>query len=511
MPATPYVFNGIDGSTGEYVTPELTEEEVAELAAVRPDSDAHQRDLADRRSRDEEATFAPVAWADPKDLATTGWGVLFPHDFDPKVRDALAPLLKHRRDQAAKETEYFYQEYAFNDIERVKERPCTFQPGDDKRKWLARNLASPGQAADPEKVPYYLMLVAPPSSVPYEFQYQLDVEYGVGRVWFETPDGKPDVDAFARYAESVVAAEKDPPLLPRRAAFFGVQTEDDPSTQLSAPHLAQPLAEKLARGPGKNWTFTTDIGATAKKARLGELLGGRDTPALLFTASHGMGFPTGDRRQLPHQGAPLCGDWPGPIGWGKKEVPDDFYFPADAVGDAARLLGLIAVHFACFGAGTPDVNDFAHVKNKALRSFATPRPIVARLPQRLLSHPKGGALAVIGHVDRAWSCSFYGGSKLGEQLATFQSLMTQLLKGFPVGYAMEYVNQYHAALGTELAALLQKMSNGWKPDDLDRNLSQVWTANNDARNFVVLGDPAVKLVAGDAPPGGKRREIRAAH
>jgi hypothetical protein len=79
-----------------------------------------------------------------------------------------------------------------------------------------------------------------------------------------------------------------------------------------------------------------------------------------------------------------------------------------------------------------------------------------------------------------------------------------MLKGFPIGYAMEYINQYHAAVGTELRDMLAEMSKGWDPENLNRTLAEVWTVNNDARNYVVFGDPAVRLTVGDAPESPRR-------
>ena len=165
----------------------------------------------------------------------------------------------------------------------------------------------------------------------------------------------------------------------------------------------------------------------ATKARLAQLL--QDAPAFVFTASHGMCYPNGDARQLAQQGALLCQDWPGPSYQGA--VPDSFFFAGEDVADDARVFGSITMHFACFGAGTPRLSDYSDGPPPAI----APKSFVGRLPQRLLAHPRGGALAAIGHVERAWGWSFHW-DRAGSQTEVFKSTMKRLMEGHPVGSAL---------------------------------------------------------------------------
>ena len=90
----------------------------------------------------------------------------------------------------------------------------------------------------------------------------------------------------------------------RRSAPRGVvwvRNDDDLSTQLSTNQLVEPLAREITE-PG--WTIERVLGDSATKLHLRQLMGGPQTPSLLFTASHGMGFAPDDVRQVEHQGDP---------------------------------------------------------------------------------------------------------------------------------------------------------------------------------------------------------------
>ena len=461
-------FNGINGESGMYDLPPMTGQELASLIrGEKPPENLSE--LRYRRHQAGQKHFGLIEGMDPLKLAESGWGVIFPHDADPAIQEALQELIELRYGQAGERFKLFAGSRGY-------------RPNESKTAFLARHGAGPGPVV-PERVPYYLLLVGSPEQIPYQFQTQLDVQYAVGRIYFDT------LQEYANYARSVVAAEKGEVRLPRQAAFFGVANDDDLATQMSAEHLISPLQAKF-QSSLRDWQVRLLLSQRTTKSQLARLLGGDQTPALLFTASHGMSFPADSKRQAPHQGALLCQDWPGPHAWlGKGAIPQEFYFAGDDLSSAARSLGLVAFFFACYGVGTPGHDEFYRQAFKQ-RAAIAPHPFVAQLPTRLLGHPHGGALAVIGHVERAWSYSFMW-DKAGAQTAAFESCLRRLFEGHPVGSAIEFINQRYAELSTVLSDRLEEIEYGEPADPYE--LAGMWTANNDARNYAVLGDPAVRL------------------
>jgi hypothetical protein len=100
-------------------------------------------------------------------------------------------------------------------------------------------------------------------------------------------------------------------------------------------------------------------------------------------------------------------------------------------------------------------------------------------------------LAVIGHVERAWTYSFSGSRTT--QINVFEDTIRRILKGDPVGFALELFNFRHAQLSAELLLLQKREKREPMGEKRDWDLADAYCATRDACNYVVLGDPAVRL------------------
>jgi hypothetical protein len=477
-------FNGINARTGRYGLPPMTGKELAEFICGEK-KPANLKELEARDRSLKAKTLGLKAGLDPKKLSDAGWAVIFAHDADPALKEALQPLIRLREAQVGSHRFHVY------------EGPDGFRRGvDDKGKWLARKFVGHGPA-DPDKVPYYLLIAGGPEDIPYRFQNELDLQYAVGRIHFDS------LDEYANYAASVVACEQGKVKLARRAAFWSTANPDDDATALSTELLMEPLCQTFT-GQAPGWQVDRFMRDAARKANLRTLMGGPAKPALLMTASHGMEFPQGDPCQVSGQGALLCQDWGGPSSVFDAPLSPSMYFSAEDVPADANLLGMIAFVFACYGAGTPQLDEFSQAAFKERMPIAD-KPFVAALPKRMLGHPNGGALAVVGHIERAWSFSFMS-PEAGPQRTVFEDLLKNLLDGYPIGYAVEPFNNTWAEQAAMLNNKLEDISFGAAYDPYE--LADMWTSNNDARGYAIIGDPAVRVPLQVADGAQERPTIR---
>jgi len=509
--SSPLAANGILARTGQPLL-DIDAGGAGRVArAERPADDPHGALHAKRKSADEKV-MGTVEGRE-NNLCRALWAVVVHAQEDAALLKALSPLIRKRcEDQGLPvpalddfqpgETCIKWLSRKVKDLNAPLKSGVpvlVYRTGDEVTTWLARH----GVKAEPVKpslgVPFYLMLVGRPGSpqpgdqvgIPFSFQYALDLFWGVGRLCFTDPQtGQHDLAAYTRYAAQVVAFEqRAQPPFGRHVVYFGTEHPTDTATKLSSTELVQPLAGLRDSGASiiqqYNLNFSQDVflGKEATHAQLGRVLKGEmehGRPALLFTATHGVGLPPDDPKLAAYQGALLCQDWPG-----QGPAQREHWFAAEDLPEQGSLEGLMAFCFACYGVGSPQRDEFAFASDQP-RAVA-PYPLVAQLPQRLLER---GALAVLGHVDRAWSHSFRKNG-VNAQTQRFESVLVRLMQGDRAGLATDQFNMVQGQLSVELADLLMKIKVGLKVSDAE--LGSLWVARNDARNYALLGDPAVRL------------------
>ena len=416
---------------------------------------------------------------DSVDLSKTKWGIVWP---DPEflseeeknhliaLKNALADLITLRLNQIEEDEPYHF-------YHRKNETYANF----------LSNYGLGMTEFDEHKVPYYLLIVASPEQISWEFQMNLDMDYAVGRLWFD------DVADCKAYVDRVFAYETDEAEIPSRTdrelLLFGPQHNGDKLTKSTSNDLIPDIESWLLDNPHFKFNPEVIVGeggrGDALRSTLMNRLSGKDQsgeskmpPALIFTAGHGLEYTSPDDEQYDYQGALICQEWPRQLA----EVKREYYLAGEDITDI-DLSGMMAICYACFSAGTPQKPDwkkpnlFGHLPDIAAK------PFVAKLPQKMLAN---GLLAFIGHVSKAWDRSFLGPGRDKLQTQVFTETIGEIMIGQPIGHAANWHNENWKKLTVDL----DNARSARKSND---ELFDLWLSRNDHRGYVILGDPAVKL------------------
>jgi hypothetical protein len=463
-------LNGIDPLTGQYLIAPVDLATASQAAIGAPPVNPTVAAVHESRA---QPTLGLPFGIRPDHPEEAGWGVVFHSQETDAVKQALVPLIQHRAQEVNNP---------------AKTKTLTYN-GEDFEDWLAAQGVGLGDVK-PTHVPFYLLVVGDPARIPFEFTQLLEGTYAVGRLSLDSPgDYQSYAQAVVDYETAVGATNT------KEVVYFGTEHISDNATFLSCEQLVKPLAQGSDGDPGVAQTagfqqqvFTAQ--AATKTALLGALQrpAGQNPPALLFTASHGLGWPLNDPHQPAAQGALLCGNWKG-LGFSPTPITSEFYLSAADLQSSANVRNLIAFFFACFGLGTPFKDQFTFDPQKPPAQLV-PQPCFSALPKKLLSAPGGPALAVIGHVERAWATSI-SPPGAGSQILAFQNAVGKILTGVPLGLALADFRDRFGSFSEALTSLLADKRNGLTVDS--QKIATTWLQKNDAEAYTLFGDPAIRL------------------
>jgi hypothetical protein len=458
--------NGIDLRTGKPLFSRVPFDEFMQVFRDRlpyPREDEERRRATTSGLSKRRRSFA-ARTPNLNDPTSVGYGVICAPGGVALLDGALAPLLRIR--QVKPEHRVVFDQAKIG-IEEMTD-------------WLDEHFSNPDG-------PYYWLLVGGPGDVPFDLQWMLDAGKATGRIDFT---GEAE---YAGYAQRVVEAEEKLAAVQGSPPAFFWSTLHDDATRLSNWYMCTPLVKKL-QSDGLEVAYCEKSDATVAGFWEG---GARLRRAgLVFTASHGGALPKDDPEQASLQGALVAMD--GNVA-GEQVAKAPSPFP-----------GSVMFNFACYSGGTPAHSDFNHwVPQYNLGPYIPEKAFVSHLHRRLVA-AANGPLAAIGHVEPAWVHSFADpedpdetvrdpslDTEWGERMQPFKTFVDRLVKGYTVGYAMELFGFLYDRLGNEIARRVNRYLRDTQTDpNVDaevRKMVALWISRNDYQNYVVFGDPAVRI------------------
>jgi len=456
-------------------------------------------------ARREEQFLADIT-ANANDLTRQGWAVVASADAEGARLEALVKDLVRARaeDQGA-------------DV-----LPIRVPPGMDRDAAIAwKKAVYPTlYGEDESRRPRYLLILGDLDRVSLDTQQVLAHDGLTGRLACAGDDG------YGAYVQKVVGWQRTPSPHDRARALFYTVHDGTSATIAGHAKLIQPCHDRCVRtARDKPSAFP----ASAVEARgtptpdPGDLLGlaAARHPSVLLSMSHGMGPPR-RRRWSPAEAR----ERQGAMSFGTEGA-----LAANDLASTPFLPGGLWIYFACFGAGTPRTSAYHHwlemlaqqgmddlgPLTETLRGLDESGGFISGLAKAALANPDG-PLAVLGHIDLAWSYSYEelhvateGDARRvtgSNRSLNFFQLMTKLVAGERAGAAALALRLQLGAVGTELTAHYDRCKRegaveGTTPADM-LALGNLWMLHQDLLGYALLGDPAVRLPLASSDPHVRR-------
>ncbi|MEZ5875565.1 MAG: hypothetical protein R3D30_12340 [Hyphomicrobiales bacterium] len=330
-----------------------------------------------------------------------------------------------------------------------------------------------------KRLPRYLLIFAPPSVIPWSFQYVLGQSTFVGRLDL-------DGEGLENYASALIGNWKSAKCRPDQPVVWSVDHGHPDITWLMHGAIAKPMLQKLQQDTDIGQRAHSMTGSAATVAGLQTALKAR-APALILTTSHGMTGPLGDSTLMRKQLGLLVDD-------------------QHALLDPASILrtwqpdGAIWYSHACCSAGSDLSTSYkglvaeGSIVERVLEAVAALGACSAPLPKALLGASRP-LRAFIGQVEPTfdWTLRSETGQVLTNSLCDALYNRMHLKRPETVGMAFEGVQRHAGQLFSQLDNLRRDIVQA--VDGAKEAATRTHLAALDRQSLVILGDPTVALPA----------------
>jgi len=408
------------------------------------------------------------------DLARQRWGLVIPHGPEgDRLLSLVAPLRAAREAQQGAPAQLYRVPIGLDEMSASIWKKRIFHHDDLPEEERAR----------------YLLILGDLDLVSLELQQALATDAYVGRLAFASDEG------YTRYVDKVLRWERIRSPEARTRLLFYTAKDGSSATTLGHRELVKPCLdafETRRHTSALRGVEARELDYDPRTPERALLEAARDPiPAVLLSVSHGASLPTGEAHASARRSAQ------GALVLSEHRRLED----AD-VATGPFLPGGMWFCFACFSAGTPRRGLYTpFLKNMGAAYERTlsqqeargeERPFIAALPQAALANPEG-PLAVMGHVDLAWSCGFLDNGQ--RTSSRFWRVLRAISRGHRAGNALrallDVFNETNMELTSRHAG--DALRGGTRASMDLAAQAYLWLQRQDLMAYVLLGDPAVRL------------------